>query len=693
MKNRNVKQKITISAILCFAAGMLIILATLFFYLQSAFSETSRTTFYEQGTRYANMIQDQFDKPLSFLSGVTSMVENDIATGNVDRSRLRDQIFHAFDEYPASEGTGFMMEPNAYDGRDAEYIGSNLGTEITGRISFYYYRDENGNTAFQPKTEDDEQEFVQPYYLKPSEQKGPTYTEPYLYTVDGHTRFMITASQPVMDRAGTVLGVMTVDMYLNSIYDFLLKEKIYDTGYIVVTSTDGNILYCPHAEHVGVPAGDHGLNYPRPEGGAEVRYAEAKSFLNGKPSTVTTVVCEIDGTTDPFYVSIVVPNSEANAVYVRILLITAVIFILVGFVMVYVLTRRTNLILKPLGVMTELIRKFGETGDLSYDEAEWKQTRAAASVDDDIGHSLKLLLKMFGRLVYYGKSLQTVAERDITRDVDVLSGEDTIGNALNVMIVNLNELLGRIRDTSGHIDTLAQEASQNSQRLALGAADQASGVEQLSDAVASVLVQTNENAVGAEEALVLTREVGSMLSQNTIEMAQLHTSMNSIAKASGDIANIIGVIDAIAFQTNILALNAAIEAARAGEAGRGFAVVAEEVRSLAARSAEAASTTAELITRSLELVKEGSNLSGQTDASTRRAADHSRETLERIEQITLASRRQKEAITEINANIERISAIIATNSGSAEGASDQSKRLSEEASNLIEIISAFQLKQ
>lgn len=115
----------------------MIIFATLFFYLRGAFSETARTTFYEQGRRYANMIQDQFDKPLSFLSGVTGMVEADIAAGDASRARLRDQIFHAFDEYSASEGTALMMEPNAYDGLDGEYIGTNLGTEITSRVSYY----------------------------------------------------------------------------------------------------------------------------------------------------------------------------------------------------------------------------------------------------------------------------------------------------------------------------------------------------------------------------------------------------------------------------------------------------------------------------------------------------------------------------------------------------------------------------
>ncbi|MDR2087962.1 MAG: Cache 3/Cache 2 fusion domain-containing protein, partial [Clostridiales Family XIII bacterium] len=239
------KAKITRMTILCFLVGMLVILLTLFFYLRAAFGAITEDTFRKQAGEYANMIRNQFENPVSFLSGLASIAEAQIASGDTDRVALQRLILRAFDEYEISEGTAFMMEPNAYDGQDAEYAGTNYGTEKSGRISYYYYRD-NGRTAYQPKTDENDQEFVQAYYTLPKERKRAVFSDPYLYTVNDSTAFMITASQPMIDDAGKVLGVITVDMYLDSIYEALSSEKIYETGYIVITTETGKVLYSPN---------------------------------------------------------------------------------------------------------------------------------------------------------------------------------------------------------------------------------------------------------------------------------------------------------------------------------------------------------------------------------------------------------------------------------------------------------------
>jgi methyl-accepting chemotaxis protein len=687
-----VKFKITASAILCFALGMVLILGTLFFNLRSVFTDATQEMFREKGEHYANVIQDQLSSPVSFLSGVTSVFESWIEQGEGNRAALQKELFHAFEEYPQSEGTAFMLEPNVFDGRDAEFANTQYGTERSGRISYYYYRDETGQTKWQPKTEEDDLEFVQPYYVDAAEKKSPTYSEPYLYTVDGHTKYMVTASYPLLSEEGAVLGVMTVDLYLDSIHKILSKVQIYETGYIVAVSGGGKILYCPDLTAVGEDAAALGYDYPRPAGQGEAVYSETRSAVNGKKSMATTVSIDLGIPGGAYYVSIVVPNNEANAVYIRILLIMAAIFIAVGILITLTLSRRTTIILRPLSVMTGLIRHFGETGSLTYTSSEWARTHAAATVQDDIGKSLQLLLNMFGRLVYYESAMKAVAARDVSQEINVLGEEDTIGISLHRMIENLNDMLFELSDTSGRIESLAGQVSQGAGLLTEGASDQSLSVENLKEAVQSVLNQAAENVRNAEEVIAFTEDAAQKMATSIEHMENLSRSMTEIMEAAGDISSVIKAVDDIAFQTNILALNAAVEAARAGQAGRGFAVVADEVRALAGKSAEAAHMTEGLVSNSLEIIREGNRLAALTSENISETSQKSIRIMERIKDVTLVSRKQQESIAMINDDIEGISAIISQNARSAHTSVDQSKILTKQASSLSGMIAQFRLK-
>ena len=165
-KRHSIQFKITRSTILCFVMGMLILLLILFFYLHHAFNGIAEDTAKTQGEKYANMLQGQFENLISFLSGVSGIVETQIESGDTDRIGLQKRIFHAFEGYESAEGMGLLMEPNAYDGADGAYIGTNYGTKRSGRISFYYYTD-NGKTAYRSQVDEDDKEFTKDYYVKP----------------------------------------------------------------------------------------------------------------------------------------------------------------------------------------------------------------------------------------------------------------------------------------------------------------------------------------------------------------------------------------------------------------------------------------------------------------------------------------------------------------------------------------------
>jgi len=213
----------------------------------------------------------------------------------------------------------------------------------------------------------------------------------------------------------------------------------------------------------------------------------------------------------------------------------------------------------------------------------------------------------------------------------------------------------------------------------------------LSSAINEVTGHVRVNATNAQQANAKTNDISGYLDKSNMQMGEMMKAMDVITEKSGEISKIIKTIDNIAFQTNILALNAAIEAARAGTAGKGFAVVADEVRNLAAKSANAAQQTAELIQTSSSLVEKGSFATIETAQILQDVGEKANLVNDSIVKIEQSSLEQAAAIEDINLGLSQVVEVIQTNAATAEENSATSEELSAQASTLRGEVAKFRL--
>ncbi len=292
-----------------------------------------------------------------------------------------------------------------------------------------------------------------------------------------------------------------------------------------------------------------------------------------------------------------------------------------------------------------------------------------------------------------GTVLRALAAGDLTRR---MTGAHVgvfgqLQDDTNATVDCLRDLIAQIIETTGVVSSAAQDIAAGNTHLASRTEEQASNLQDTVVSMKTLTTAVQHNADNATQANQITRQANNIVRQGGDMVDSVIATMGTIQLSSTKIADIISVIDSIAFQTNILALNAAVEAARAGELGRGFAVVAAEVRNLAQRSAQAAKETKTLIDDSVGRINEGVH---QVEATGRTMAElvvNFREVAALITDISAASRQQSADIAQMMHNIGHTDAVTQQNAALVEQAAAAAESLSEQARTLSEIVSIFQL--
>jgi methyl-accepting chemotaxis protein len=483
---------------------------------------------------------------------------------------------------------------------------------------------------------------ARPWYKQAAAANGPILTEPYVDA--GTKRLVVTFAQAVKD-GGNTAAVVASDVYLDGVVETVKSIKPTASGWAFLVTRQGKIIAHPDANLAMKPSTDMSAQFDA--AALENSLKPGASWVEAKVGE-QTVLLRAAAIADTDWVLVTAADKGEALASLSSLVNTSLIALVIVAVLAGVLV--AGLVTAMLGGLDKVRAALDEIsaggGDLTQ--------RLPASGRDEIGR--------------IAQSFNTFAEKIQHIMLDVRSATGSITTASSEIAIGAQDLSSRTEQTASNL----QQA--------------ASSMEQLTGTV-------RQTADAAQTANQLASSASSAAAKGGQVVGQVVSTMDEINTSSKKINDIIGVIDGIAFQTNILALNAAVEAARAGEQGRGFAVVASEVRSLAQRSAEAAKEIKTLIGASVDKVETGSRLVQEAGASMDEIVASVQRVSDIIGEISAASAEQSDGIGQVNGAVVQLDQMTQQNAALVEESAAAAESLKDQAHKLNEVISVFRLGQ
>ena len=499
---------------------------------------------------------------------------------------------------------------------------------------------------------------------------------------------VVGASGIFKDSQGHAKGVVAADVYLDSIADIVNQIQIEETGGIFLVDTRTfTIIGHKDPEILGkvLTEIDEGMyRYAA----SQIQAGETGLFINDNTYVEISTIPNSDWAAVTY-----VPREEVlkdvDNLFQTVIPIVLVI-VLVLFVLIIICVRR--MVGKPVRKLNQVASEIAD-GNLEQ-SIQYKAHDELGELADNFNRTTIRLREYVVYIEEIANSLAEIAAGNLnfTLEQEYVGEFSKIRTSLEDISSSLNRVIGQINMTAHQVSMGSEHVSTGAQTLSQGAAEQASAIEELATTITEVSDVVQKDAQGAKKASEISLAVEQSIKESNEKMQNMAEAIQRINDQSMEIYKIIKTIDDIAFQTNILSLNASVEAARAGTAGKGFAVVADEVRNLAAKSAEAAHETGELIEQTVEAVQKGTAAADDMAGSLLEVVEQSKEVSKHANMIAVHSEKQAVSMEEIAQGIRQVSSVVQTNSATAQESAAASEQLLEQARILKQLVSKFRLK-